>query len=104
MGLADRKVYEKRNGAYSLIRRDTAHEVPITLGGWKRSQSLDKQDHFKTRIYTRNSKSGLSKVPRMVVYVDLDNNRKTVLTNLRREKPDKANSKRCNRKNCRYRY
>lgn len=103
MGLADRKILQKRNGKYALIKEDVTHEVPITLGGWKRSQSLDKQDHFKTRIYTKNSRSGLSKVPKMVIYVDLDNNCKTILTNFRREKPDKFNSKKCKRKGCPWR-
>lgn len=95
--------YYLGNGRYKLKKRDTNCEVPLTLGGWKRSQMFDKQDHYKTRIYTRPSKSGLSLVPYKVIYTDLDNGNKTVLTNLRRVKPDKINSKKCKRKGCPWR-
>ena len=103
MGLANRIIYKYYNGHYVPVRQDVADFVPLTLGGWKRSQSFDKQDHYKTRIYTRPSKSGLSKVPYKIVYTNLDNGDKTVLTNLRRAKPNKFNSKKCKRKGCPWR-
>lgn len=103
MSLADRTIFKKQNGAYVCHKTDVVDFVPLTLGGWKKSQSYDKQDHFKTKIYTKTSRSGLSKVPRKVVYEDLDNGEKVVLTNFRRAKPDKSNSKICNRKNCLFR-
>ncbi len=103
MSLANRTIYKKQNGKYVYHKQDVVDFVPLTYGGWKRSQSLDKQDHFKTRIYTKTSRSGLSKVPKKVIYEDLDYGKKVVLTNFRRAKPDIHNRKKCNRKDCIYR-
>ena len=105
MGIATRDIYKRdKFGKYFFVKRDIVNDIPMTIGGWQRSNMYDKRDGFKVKVYKKLSKSKMSFVPYKVIAEDLLYGKKYVYTNFKQNPPRLKGYIKCKNINCKSRW
>ena len=76
----------------------------MTIGGWQRSNFLDKKDGWSVKVYKKLSKSKMSYVPYKVIATHKLSGYKYVYTNFRQNPPRLKEYIKCKNVNCKSRW